>query len=304
MFREGFVNSAGVRLHYLDWGGSGRPMVLLAGLGSTAHIFRELAPRLRSRHRVLALTRRGHGRSDRPESGYDLDTLVSDIHHFLDEMGIDRPILVGHSFGGVEMPLFAKYYPARVESIVFLDAVFPRSVPVPDLSGDPTWSVNPTEPATEDMASRAAYMSYYQRFRPDLARILGEAVEADVMEYITIKDDESVKDTRDNELLNGIYVDIWSQLPEFSEADAPMLAIVPDGDYHPSAPLDATVDLCEKADQYWMDTLRPWIRARTSAFQQEAPQAQIVTLDSPNHHIFIDKQDATVQAMDDFLGSQ
>jgi pimeloyl-ACP methyl ester carboxylesterase len=303
MFREGYVISAGVRLHYIDWGGHGRPVVLLAGLGSTAHIYRELAPRFQSRFRVLALTRRGHGRSDRPESGYDQDSLVGDIGSFLDAVGIERAILVGHSFGGVEMPLFAKYHPARVESLVFLDGLFPRSVPVPDFSEDPIWSVNPTEPAARDMVSREAYLDYYRRFRPDLARIWREAVEADVMEYITIKDDGSVKDSRDNELLNGIYLDIWSQLPDYSEVDTMMLAIVPDGDYHPSAPLDAADELQAAADQYWMDTLRPWIRARTAAFQQEAPQAKIVKLDSSNHHIFIDKEDATVRAIDDFLDS-
>lgn len=69
MFREGYVKSAGVRLHYIDWGGSGRLMVLLADLGSTAHIYRELAPKFQSRSSVLALTRTGYGRSDRPESG-------------------------------------------------------------------------------------------------------------------------------------------------------------------------------------------------------------------------------------------
>jgi hypothetical protein len=130
------------------------------------------------------------------------------------------------------------------------------------------------------MASREAHLDYYQRFRPDLARIWGEAVETDVMEYITIKDDGSVEDTRDNELLNGIYLDIWSQLPVYREADVPMLAIVPDGNYHPGTQLDATDDLRKKADQYWKDTLRSWIRAQTSAFQQEVPQAQVVTLDS------------------------
>ncbi len=78
--REGFFDSAGVNLHYLDWGGSGRALVLLPGLGGTAHLFRGLAPRLAERFRVAALTRRGHGRfanryPDRVEAVIYLDAL-------------------------------------------------------------------------------------------------------------------------------------------------------------------------------------------------------------------------------------
>lgn len=100
-YTEGFVDSGGVELHYLDWGGEGRPLVLLAGLGGTAHLFRGLAPRLRERFRVAGLTRRGHGRSARPLDGYDLETLVGDIRGFLDALGLERAILVGHSFAGL-----------------------------------------------------------------------------------------------------------------------------------------------------------------------------------------------------------
>ncbi|NIM62021.1 MAG: alpha/beta fold hydrolase, partial [Acidobacteria bacterium] len=72
-------DSDGTRLHYIDYGGAGQAIVLLAGLGGTAHIFRGLAPRLAGRFRVVALTRRGHGKSERPDRGYELDTLVEDI---------------------------------------------------------------------------------------------------------------------------------------------------------------------------------------------------------------------------------
>lgn len=73
MPEERFFDSDDVSLHYIDWGGAGRPLVLLAGLGDTAHLYRGLAPKLASRFSVVGLTRRGHGRSGRPESGYDLE---------------------------------------------------------------------------------------------------------------------------------------------------------------------------------------------------------------------------------------
>jgi len=71
-------------LRCLDWGGSGEPLLLLAGLFGSAHGFDDLAPQLTSDFRVLALTRRGHGKSGRPASGYSLGVLVDDIRGFLD----------------------------------------------------------------------------------------------------------------------------------------------------------------------------------------------------------------------------
>ena len=104
MRREAFFRTGeGVDLHFLDWGGTGKPIVLLAGNGGTAQVFGGLAPRLATNFRILALTRRGHGRSSIPESGYDLETLVRDIIHFLDHMGLATAYLIGHSFAGYEM---------------------------------------------------------------------------------------------------------------------------------------------------------------------------------------------------------
>ena len=186
---ERSFDSDGVNLHYIDWGGAGRPLVLLAGLGDTAHLYRSLAPKLASRFRVVGLTRRGHGRSGRPDSGYDLDTFVQDIRRFLDTLGIERSILVGHSFGGLEMPLFAIRHPQRVEAIVYLDALFPRLDPEPDLSGDPIWSMIPTAgPTADDLVSREAYLTYYKQARPAWARVWCEAMEADLMDKVTIKE--------------------------------------------------------------------------------------------------------------------
>jgi pimeloyl-ACP methyl ester carboxylesterase len=301
--KERFFDSDGVRLHYNDWGGAGRSVVLLAGLGDTAHLYRGLAPKLASRFRVVGLTRRGHGRSDRPDSGYDLDTFVEDIRRFLDSLGIERTILVGHSFGGLEMPLFAIRYPQRVEAIVYLDALFPRLDPEPDLSGDPIWSVVPAGgPTAGDLVSREAYLGYYKRARPAWARIWCEAIEADLMDKVTIKDDGHLEFHHDDELMNRIYQAAWSSRnPEYDKVEAPMLAIVPDGNFHQGVPLDATDELRQAADRYWEEKLLPWIRQRTEAFRQAVPTARVVELDSPYHHIFIAREDETVKAINDFL---
>ena len=300
---ERFFDSDGVNLHYLDWGGTGRHLVLLAGLGDTAHLYRGLAPRLANQFRVVGLTRRGHGRSSRPESGYDLDTLVQDIRRFLDALGIERSILVGHSFAGLEMPLFAIQYPQRVEAIVYLDALFPRLDPEPDLSGDPIWPVIPTGgPTAEDLASREAYLAYYKRARPAWARIWCDAIEADLMDKVTIRDDGRLEFHHDDELMNCIYRGVWpARHPDYARVEAPMLAIVPDGSYHQGVPLDAKEELRLAADRYWQQVLLPWIRQRTAVFCRAAPTARIIELDSPYHHIFLAEEDQTLHAINDFL---
>ena len=306
MTQEQFFDSDGVKLHYIDWGSSGRAMVLLAGLGDNAQIYRGLAARLASRYRALGLTRRGHGRSDHPDFGYDLDTLVEDIRRFLDALEIEQAILVGHSFAGLEMPHFATRYPHRVEAIVYLDALFPRLEPEPDLSGDPVLPALPTEgPAPGDLASRGAYMAYYKRARPAWARIWCKAIKADIMDKVTVQADGSLSFHHDDEVMHRIYRSVWpSRNPEYGRVTAPQLAIVPDGDYYPSIPLDASAELQQAADEYWRAVLLPWIRLRTETFHKAVPSARIIELDTPHHHLFLAKEHETVETMEAFLVSK
>src|SRR4026209_2791543 len=80
--KDGFVTVDGVRLHYVDYGGIGRPLLFLTSLGSNAHQFDVLAIKFVDRFRVLALTRRGKDPSDKPPSGYDTTALAGDIKGF------------------------------------------------------------------------------------------------------------------------------------------------------------------------------------------------------------------------------
>src|SRR5687767_4596159 len=89
-FSEHFVEASGIRLHYLDWGGQGEPVVFLTGFGTPAHTFNDLAVGLRDRFHVYALTRRGFPPSQTPASGYELATLVADIMAFLDAKKLQR----------------------------------------------------------------------------------------------------------------------------------------------------------------------------------------------------------------------
>ena len=90
-----FLTLGGVRFHYLDWGGDGEPLLMLAGLGCTAHVFAELAPHLTDRHRVLALTRRGHGLTEQVGTGHALEDAAEDTRRLLDALGTWTPTRTG-----------------------------------------------------------------------------------------------------------------------------------------------------------------------------------------------------------------
>jgi pimeloyl-ACP methyl ester carboxylesterase len=115
-----------VKLEVLDWGGSGPALVLLAGLGDTAHVFDDFAPTLAARHRVMAITRRAHGRSSTPPTGYGFVRLAEDVMRVIDTMGVSRPIVIGHSFAGEEMHVLGARYSERIAGLVYLDAAFDR----------------------------------------------------------------------------------------------------------------------------------------------------------------------------------
>jgi len=114
-----------VRLEVLDWGGSGRPLVLLAGGGDTAHVFDDFAPKLTPTFHVYGITRRGFGESGFSPEGYGADRLGDDVLAVLDSLKLIRPVLVGHSLGGEELSSLATRHPDRVAGLVYLEAGYP-----------------------------------------------------------------------------------------------------------------------------------------------------------------------------------
>jgi pimeloyl-ACP methyl ester carboxylesterase len=116
----------GVRLEVLDWGGptaaGTRTLVLVPGLGNTAHVFDAFAPKLAARYRVLGITRRGFGASSAPASGYSADRLGDDVLAVLQQLSINKPVLVGHSFGGEELSSVGSRHPDSVAGLVYLEA--------------------------------------------------------------------------------------------------------------------------------------------------------------------------------------
>ena len=114
-----------VKLEVLDWGGTGRPLVFLAGLGNDAHVFDKFAPKFTANHHVYGITRRGFGASSKPtplNGNYAADRLGDDVLAVIDALHLDRPILIGHSVAGEELSSIGSRYPDKVAGLIYLDA--------------------------------------------------------------------------------------------------------------------------------------------------------------------------------------
>src|SRR5215472_1883560 len=123
MAEDKFQVAGGVRLHYLDFGGKGKPvLVCIHGLTGNAHNFDALASHLSARYRVLSLDVRGRGDSAwGAPLDYNPQVYVSDLKEFLDALGIQRVNLLGTSMGGIISMMYAGGYPETVERLVLND---------------------------------------------------------------------------------------------------------------------------------------------------------------------------------------
>lgn len=130
-FTDRYAQVNSLRLHHLEWGTEGKPpMVLLHGMGQTAHTWDLFAAAMAPYFHIYALDQRGHGDSSwAPDKDYSRKTMVHDVLEFTRTLGIDRPFgsaqgrffLVGMSMGGANSLSFTANYPEKVEALVVVD---------------------------------------------------------------------------------------------------------------------------------------------------------------------------------------
>ena len=115
------IELRGLPFHYRDWGGDGPPVLLLHGLASTCHIWDLVAPLLAEDFRVAALDQRGHGASAQVDEGYDFKTVYGDAVALIEALGMQRPVIAGHSWGADVALELAAARPDLTSGIIFVD---------------------------------------------------------------------------------------------------------------------------------------------------------------------------------------
>jgi len=281
--RSRFVEVDGVNIHYLDWGGVGEILLLLTGLNNTPYIFTDLAPQFSDRFRVIGMSRRGHGLSDRPETGYDLDTRVEDIRGVLDALRAGTASIAGHSIAGAEMRLFAERYPARVGRLVLLEAAYDGER-VSELMATAPAPPPPPVNATEEVL-KAHFVSLVFGGEPT------PAVEEELRYAIGLPPDVA------EELLASDAAEGF----DFTEVRTPTLAIfaVPD----PKLYLPPTEDSAYIAEmeRFWTTQFAPFQQAEIRRFKQQAPNGRVAVLLRSHHYVFLHSEAEVVRQMREFL---
>jgi len=159
-----FLTVNGLRLHYLDWRNDGAlPIVMLHGLRGYAHTWDPVAGSLRSSCRLLALDQRGRGDSEwGPWFDYWAEQYVSDLESFVDQLGLARFVLIGHSMGGATSIIYSARHPDRVVAAVIED-MGPGASTASEGSGRIKAELGNTP---DSFASWAAAEAYWRGQRP------------------------------------------------------------------------------------------------------------------------------------------
>jgi non-heme chloroperoxidase len=275
-----------VRLEVLDWGGAGRPVVLLSGLGNTAHVFDDFAPKLTGDCHVYGITRLGYGASSAPTSGYDAYRLGADVVAVLDLLKLNKPVLAGHSIAGEELSSVGSRHPDRVAGLVYLDAGYQYAFD----NGKGSTLEELQEGAPRQPAPSAADRASFSGLQARLRRVSGVMLpEADFQQTILSKPPT----------LPGVEKAILAGTQKYTNIPVPVLAIfaVP----HDLGPwLEQNSDPAAKA---FVAKEAALTEKQAQAFEGGVPSARVVRLPHANHYVFISNEGDVLGEMRVFLAT-
>lgn len=120
----GSVEVNGVTIHYHRTGGNKPPVVLLHGMSDNGLCWTRVAMDLEKDFDVIMIDARGHGASVIERSDFSFDIMAADVAGVIDALGLDKPILVGHSMGGQVATVVAARYPGKVSRIALEDPAY------------------------------------------------------------------------------------------------------------------------------------------------------------------------------------
>ena len=290
---------AGVKLETVDWGGSGRPLVLLAGLGANAHTYDKFAARLTPSYHVYGITRRGFGASSAPLDGYSADRLGDDVLAVLAALNLNRPVLVGSSIAGQELSSVGSRHPDKVAGLVYLDAAYSYAY-YDSFLGDLNIEVIEVRRKLEDLLSKSL-----QDTRP----LIEELLQTDLprLERVLREKQKGLQATP--AALLAAYAQAEAHLPpaipaihagrqKYTHIPVPILALyalppnfedLPAGDPAERAAFEARAAVSAEA--------------QAKAFEAGVPSARVVRLPHARHEVFSSNEEDVLREMHAFIGS-
>jgi pimeloyl-ACP methyl ester carboxylesterase len=298
-YQSAFAAVNGIRLHYLDWGGDGPPLVLAHGIGDNPHVFQDLAVFLHADFRIIAYARRGHGRSDAPPGPYDGPMLTEDLRQLLDALGIQQAHLLGWSMGGNEITELAGRYPEHVGKLVYLDAAYDWSTPTFFKAFGDILAVNC--PGADDLRSLDAYRAWHR------AAWLGDipwtgGLEAYLQELARPDADGKLHPVPDEEAFAASFAALGTWRRNYTLVQVPVLAIYASTFF----PLDhSDAGLTQKLRAFERNVMVPFRQASVERMQRELSGLTVIELAGRTHmSIGVDRPDELGAAVRDFLRGQ
>lgn len=290
---------ADYQVEVLDWGGSGRPLVLLAGAGHTAHVYDDFAPKLTAYGRVYGMTRRGYGTSSAPSSGYTVSRLGEDVVQVLNALELRQPVLIGHSLAGRELSYVASAHPGRMAGAIYLDAAYRYAFDWPgsmdnllDLPPPPNPPPAMPQPSESDLASFAAYRAWTARVR---GYTLPEA-ELRQLRAATATDGVGPARTPDH-----IRKQFEAGGEPFTRLDVPALAIFASPHALVSAAIrDAGPRAAFEAFERFDDAMT---ERQAAAFERGVPGSRVVRLRHATHYLFLSHEADVLREIRAFLAT-
>lgn len=284
-----------VSLEVLDWGGGGRPLVLLTGLGDTAHVFDEFAAKLTVSYHVYGITRRGRGASSAPEpnaTNYTADRLGEDVLAAINALHLDKPVIAGHSIAGEELSYIGSHHPEKVAGLIYLEAGFPYAL-YDQANGELELD------AIELRNQLRQFIDGYS-LEPvkDCDSIIAdlERVEKEVKEQE--QDTGSLPPTPVSPRMTPDLFAIMEGRERFTTIRAPALVIFADGDNPVSG------DSRQSSGQAMRQTLMKRNKEQQyAAFARQVPSAHVVRIPHATHYVFRSNEADVLREMNTFIAT-
>jgi len=296
LYQEDFIRANGIKLHYLDWGGPGQPLILIHGLGDSPYIFLDLAASLRKNFRIIAYSRRGHCKSVATEMLFDNSTLVSDLKLLLDSLNITKANLLGWSMGGNEITEFAIRYPERTNKLIYFEAGY-------DLSDEAFSNILKTIPRSplpdnSDLKNIDTYREWYHNYW--FADVdWNAALEANLKATTLINPDSTVRIIPDDSIFKMVLETAKNYHRDYKMILAPALAIYTKPFFVPSVKNENIVSAYREIEK---NTINPWRLSNMNRIRTELKNITIKEMPIGSHtSLLFLSRDSIIECIDSFL---